>query len=88
MGPLSSLNLFSEVSLISSGHGYPGCDGRSWRPSSRPTRLERTVDRPTMRSRPSTGKAAMTACGCINGAITAAHGALSAGCSAPEGPGA
>jgi hypothetical protein len=28
MGPLSSLNLFSEVSLISSGHGYPGCDGR------------------------------------------------------------
>jgi hypothetical protein len=54
-GALSSLNLFSEVSLISSGHGYPDSGGRSWRPSSRPTRVERTVDRPTMRSRPSDG---------------------------------
>jgi hypothetical protein len=28
-GSGSSPTLFSEVSRISSGHGYPGCDGRS-----------------------------------------------------------
>lgn len=71
--PLSLLNLFSEVSLISSGHGCAGCAGRSWRPSSRPTRVESAVDRPTIRSTPSTGKPAMIACGCGIGPMTAAQ---------------
>jgi hypothetical protein len=55
-GLLSLLNLFSEVSLIASGQGCPGCAGRSWRPSSRSVLVERIVDRPTMRSCPCTGK--------------------------------
>lgn len=72
-GPLSLLNLFSEVSLISSGQGCPGCAGRSWRLSSRPARVERTVERPTIRSCPSMGKPAMIAWGCVKGPMTAAQ---------------
>lgn len=72
-GPLFLLNLFSEVSLISSGQGCPGCGGRSWRPSSRPARVERTVERPTIRICPSRGRPAMIAWGCVKGPMTAAQ---------------
>ncbi len=72
-GLLSLLNLFSEVSLISSGQGCPGCAGRSWRPSSRPVRVERIVDRPTIRSCPSTGKPATMAWRWVREPMTAAQ---------------
>jgi hypothetical protein len=49
----------------------------SWRPSSRPVRVERIVDRPTIRSSPSTGKPATMAWGWVMEPLTIVNFVLS-----------
>ena len=71
--PLSLLNLSSNLSLISSGHGWSPRGGRRYRARSWPARADRAVERPTIRSRPRIGRPTTTVSGRAIGPMTAAH---------------